>query len=244
MELSHSFFGHRTGILGFHAELPGEHLNCHEESGEKTPLYTETSKTGAIMSYGVTDSWFTRQFKNVLWYLLCIPLWNAIASAGKTCLTSHITKTALQTPHPIRIGNVRFARTRLSSGDTRVVMLKNSSGDEDFTGSDLVDTKLLRSDSLPKSHKTKRTFAGKVVALPHLSTTNEKSSTDTAELGIHQSIDQKIGAMARRQKEEEKFAIEDDPQQEPPSAWDFIIAIFYAVFGVIAMAAGLLSIFV
>jgi hypothetical protein len=41
---------------------------------------------------------------------------------------------------------------------------------------------------------------------------------------------------------EQKFAIEDNPQQYPPFVWYF--RMFYLLFGVIAMAAGLLSIFI
>jgi hypothetical protein len=246
LELSHSVFGHRSGFLGCHAELPAVHLQCQEDLQEKTPLHAENSKEGGIMTYGVAHSWFVRQLKNVLWFSLSMPVWTAIASAGKKCLTAHVTKTALQTPHPIRIGNVRFARARLNSGDTRVVMLKpgqNALEDDDFTNI-LVNTKLLRSDSLPKNHKSHRTSAGKVVALPHLSTKSERGFVRDTEHGDYQSINQRLGAIARRQIEEDKFAIEDDPQQDPPSVWDFMVAIFYVVFGVIAMAAGLLSIFI
>lgn len=242
MELSHSFFGHRTGILGLHAELPTEHPQPHGEKDEKSLLYSEDAKSRAILSSGVADSWSIRQLKTVLWFFVCMPLWNAIASAGKTCLTSHVTKIAMQTPHPIRIGTVRFARANFSSGDTRVVMLKPDQ--KSIDDCDMVTTSLLRADSLPKNHETHRTSAGRVVALPHLST--EKGSIlkdiDT-EHGDYESINQRIGAVARRQMEEDKFAIEDDPQQDPPSALDFMVAIFYVVFGVIAMTAGLLSIF-
>jgi hypothetical protein len=65
-----------------------------------------------------------------------------------------------------------------------------------------------------------------------------------AEKGNYDSINQRIGAMARRQMEEEKLALEDDPQGNPPSSVDFFIAAFYVIFGVVAMAAGLLSIFI
>jgi hypothetical protein len=108
-----------------------------------------------------------------------------------------------------------------------------------------VNTKLLRADSLPKNHGTLRTADGKIIALPHLTTKQKGVVTmlKDPEWGNHESINQRIGALAKRQIEEDKLAIEDDPQQNPPSTADFVIAIFYVVFGVVAMAAGLLSIF-
>ena len=49
--------------------------------------------------------------------------------------------------------------------------------------------------------------------------------------------------MAIRRAKEEEFALEDDPQQIPPGILDFVIAISYIIFGIIAMVAGLYSIF-
>jgi hypothetical protein len=247
LELSNSCFGHRSGFLGSHVELPAEHLQCREEKQEVEPFYCETVRAEVIMSYGVTDSWFLRQIKNTAWYCLGMPIWCGIASQGKECLTAHVTKLAMQTPHPIRIGNVRFARAKILGGDTRVVMMKSDQKDSIHSGESFgVNTKLLRADSLPKNHETMRTADGQVVALPHLKTTCKGVVTMSKdpEKGNYQSINQRVGAMAKRQAEEDTFAIEDDPQQDPPCSTDFIIAIFYVVFGVVAMAAGLISIFI
>ena len=150
---------------------------------------------------------------------------------------------ALKTPHPIRIGNVRYARAKLRSGDTRVVML--STEGQATRGID-VDTKLLRADSLSRGHDTQRMSNGMIVALPPSAPTKQKTllmTTQDTDKGVYQSIDQKIGAMVKRQREEEDLALEDDPQQDPPEVKDFMVALFYIVFGVIAMFAGLLSIF-
>jgi hypothetical protein len=38
--------------------------------------------------------------------------------------------------------------------------------------------------------------------------------------------------------------LEDDPQEAPPGVVDFMVAIFYIIFGVVAMFAGLFSIFI
>ncbi|KAG7353357.1 transmembrane amino acid transporter [Nitzschia inconspicua] len=241
LELSYSFFGHRYGFLGSHAELPATHVHCIEEH-EVTPLYRETTKAGAIMSYGITDSWFLRQIKNVAWYLLGMPLWCTIASFGKKGLISHVTKMALQSPHPIRIGNVRFARTT-AGGDTGIVLIKQEYEESDTSQEHDVD--VLPVEPLSKDGN-QRTSGGKVGAFPVPKNFRKGAVTMQKDLkrGNYQSINQRIGAVAKRQTEEEKLAIEDDPQQKPPATLDFVIAIFYIAFGAIAMAAGLLSIFI
>jgi hypothetical protein len=246
LELSNSFFGHRSGFLGSHAELPAEHLQCQEEVGEAAPLYCETAKAGVLMSYGITDSWVTRQIKSILWFLLGMPVWCAIAAIGKESLTFHVTNMALRSPHPIRIGNVRFARTKLTGGDTRIVIMNDGNSDTRHgEGQFDVSTKLLRADSLPKNHATLRMSDGMIMALPCLKAKQKGVLTMSKdpEGDSYKSINQRIGAVAKRQIQEDKLAIEDDPQQDPPSTADFVIAIFYVVFGVVAMVAGLLSIF-
>jgi sodium-coupled neutral amino acid transporter 11 len=244
IQLSDAFFGRRTGFLGSLEERP-EEFQQQEEEVEYTPLYCDRVQSSVAVHSTTTDSWFTRQFKNLLWYIFGMPLWYPLARAGKQYFTTHVTEVALKSRHPIRIGSVRFARAKLRSGDTRVVMLSNKG--ESSRNFD-VDTELLRADSLSRSYDTQRMANGKIVALPPIAATIKQKSflatTNDTDKGIYQSINQKIGAMAKRQKEEEELALEDDPQQDPPEVWDFLIALFYIVFGVVAMCAGLFSIFV
>ena len=49
--------------------------------------------------------------------------------------------------------------------------------------------------------------------------------------------------MAKRKKQEEELALEDDPQQDLPSKLDFLVAIFFILFGFVAMVAGLVSLY-
>ena len=104
---------------------------------------------------------------------------------------------------------------------------------------------LIRADSLPKGYDTARASDGKIVALPFAGVQGRLLQPPTAKTGQkdYQSVNAKIGAMARRKNQEEKLALEDDPQQEPPGVVDFMIAIFYIIFGVVAMIAGLFSIY-
>ena len=129
---------------------------------------------------------------------------------------------------------------------------------------------LIRADSLPKGYGTARTAEGRIVALPpplvspppftpsHLEPPKKHRITRSS--GDYGSINDKIGrALAENKKQlelkqkqmsiasgdgdddDDLVALEDDPQQIPPGVWDFAIAIFYIVFGVVAMVAGLVS---
>ena len=212
--------------------------------------------------------------KTLVWYVFGMPLWILLASLGKESLTTYVTEMALKSPHPIRIGNVRFARAKEQQGGksfTRVVMLQNNNKNstsnagrvnlstkfsdaasdsedsgplerENYKRFDSLTTKLVRADSLNTYHKMQTTRDGTVVALPALSFTKPLNGSNGTK--DYQSINQKIGAMAKqRSMEGEDIAIEDDPQGDPPGIVDFVVAISYIMLGMVAMVAGLTSIF-
>mmetsp|Transcript_37842 Transcript_37842/g.91772 ORF Transcript_37842/g.91772 Transcript_37842/m.91772 type:complete len:648 (-) Transcript_37842:342-2285(-) len=237
LELSKAYFG-----------LPKEENEVTREDLE--PLYSSSIESDFDLP--PEDSWLFQSFQKVSYYLLLMPIWCRIAKVGKSCLTSHITTLAMQTPHPIRIGNVRFATARTREGNTRVVMFpRRGSTQEDHSSSDVpLDTTLIRSDSFPRGFGALRAPDGQFVALP-VSPNQEsqmllppKKAVDRGDVEKdYKSINQKIGAMAVRRAKEEEFALEDDPQQIPPGVSDFAVAIFYMVFGLLAMIAGVVSIF-
>jgi hypothetical protein len=110
-----------------------------------------------------------------------------------------------------------------------------------------ISTTLIRADSLPKGylHGTARTAEGRIVALPLTPNQSKflpQTTKDTSQKD-YQSINAQIGAMEKRKRQEEELALEDDPQQDPPGVLDFIIAILYLIFGVMALFCGLVSIF-
>lgn len=207
---------------------------------ETAPLYN-ADVSGDLPPLEEPDNCFIVKLKVVLWYLLLMPIWTKIACLGKAKLTNHVSELAMKSPHPIRIGNVRFASAKVAGGGTRVVMLQSAGSTGEFQ--QLVaptNTMLLEANSLGKQYGTARTADGKIVALP-LSPHRNAELPQKAAGGNYQSINKKIGAMAKRQKQEEALALEDDPQQDPPNMLDFAIAIVYIVFGFVAMVAGLLS---
>ncbi len=231
LELSKVFFGHSLVSGGT------------PEDEELAPLYNADVSCD-LPELDQEDNCFVKQIKTVMWYVLLMPVWTAIAAYGKATLTHHVSDLALKSPHPIRIGNVRFASARLS-GSTRVVMLpqKGTTYQEQQLAAP-TNTMLIRADSFPKEYGTTQTTNGRVLALPinpHQSSILphvEKSAGKD-----YQSINDKIGAMARRKQQEDALALEDDPQQDLPRSLDFLIAILFIVFGMVAMVAGLVSLY-
>jgi sodium-coupled neutral amino acid transporter 11 len=211
---------------------------------EMDPLYSESLSAKAI-AIEEPDPWLVSKMKEIVFYLLIMPVWCKIAQIGKSHLTSHITELAMQTPHPIRIGNVRFAPAKIRGGSTRVVMLPSQgAASAGHDSSDFpITTTLIRADSLPKGLNLVRSQGGMIVALPPTPNESLLPHTGMDLYKNYQSINQKVGAMAVRRAKEEEFVLEDDPQQIPPGAADFAIAIFYILFGVMAMLAGLYSIY-
>ena len=50
--------------------------------------------------------------------------------------------------------------------------------------------------------------------------------------------------LERKQQQKKERALEADPQEAPPSWYDFAVAIFFILFGLLAMVAGVLSLFI
>jgi solute carrier family 38 (sodium-coupled neutral amino acid transporter), member 11 len=248
LELSAAFFGPSF----FPEDAP--------KSIEMEPLYVHDPSNTPDLEAASNDSFLVSRIKFVLWYLWLMPLWVKIAAFGKKFLTKHVHDLAMQTPHSIRIGNVRFAQAKLNTGETRVVMISRNNSKETVNKTEkfATETTLLHSDSMPDSHHSLRSSDGRIVALPNTSSKISKEGLEQGALPTsnpqkdYKSINQTIAEnlvkgvtslLSSRKKEEEEYALEDDPQEIPPGPLDFFIAIFFATFGVVAMVAGLFSIF-
>jgi hypothetical protein len=232
LELSKVFFGH--GLVK--AETPRDE--------EMAPLYN-ANVSGDLPELDDDDeeNRIIKQLRALLWYLLCMPVWTAIATYGKATLTDHVHDLVMKSPHPIRIGNVRFASAQVSGGTTRVLMLpqKGASHHDQMLVAP-TNTTFIRSGPLPDAYGA----TGRVLALPmspHRNAGLPQAVKSTSTQGGYQSINQTIGAMAKRKQQEEALALEDDPQQDLPGRLDFLIAIFYIIFGFVAMVAGLVSLY-
>jgi len=166
-------------------------------------------------------------WNNITWYLLGMPLWCAIAKRGKARLQEHVHDLALKSPHPIRIGDVEYSK-----------MIVRMSGKEDL-GARL--KQMYRENSLP---------LGSSNSLRQGDIASYSSDNLMASGSEHsfQNINQKIGQGLLNQqksaaKKLTKKGLEEDPQDALPSWLDFYIAICFFLLGIVALVAGIGSIF-
>lgn len=160
-------------------------------------------------------------WNHIIWYITGMPLWCAIARTGQARLREHITELAMKSPHPIRIGDVEYKR---------VVVEHHPSGKNDGGGTSAEVKKMGRESSLPQLHQLAAGSGG---------------GGDGPSSGGF-TVNQKIGQGLLAKKTAAAAAatdLEADPQGEPPSWYDFYIAICYILFGMVALFAGIYSIF-
>ena len=203
-----------------------------------------------------------------LWYATFMPLWCGIASIGLHNLAKHEEAEALRSPHVGRLGRVihqhkapgQVQRTK-KGGPPRVLpptipgagttggarrsaefeRLEADGGD----GVDGVDGEeaplIARSDSLPRtaeggsSHIAVQYGAAATATGGVSGSGRQEVVTDTGNRGIAAAIAAKNAAGDGGKGPP---AGEDDPQDDPPTLYDYSVAIFLFVFGLIAAAAG------
>jgi solute carrier family 38 (sodium-coupled neutral amino acid transporter), member 11 len=218
---------------------------------EHTPLFaTNKGENEDQPQPQPKEFWLLFVVKTIIWHLLLMPIWCWIAATGRTGLNKHIHDMALKSPHPIRIGDVEYHRTNTAAtaidtdGDTdeeegpRVSSLRREGGSAGSLPLVLAKAKIQQQKlGGPQQHAI-------VAVSPH--STKLLSST-----GGTSNIDQLLGKqILQRQQQQQQGqgssnqtdAMEKDPQESPPSWFDFYIAIFYMLFGILAVVAGLLSI--
>ena len=161
------------------------------------------------------DSLLASILRIPVWYLTGMPIWYAMATLGRTSVHKHAEDMALKSPHPIRIGSVTY----------RKIERAETPGEKPT---------IERIDSFPK--------AGSVL------TSSERLIRPGG--GASKSpgnINKLLGQRILREQKEAKRApqtserTEVDPQAQPPSWYDFVVAIFFILFGCLALVAGLIS---
>ena len=164
-------------------------------------------------------AWYRVIWKSILWYGMLMPLWCTIATFGSVKVKCHQEEMALKSPHPIRIGKVKQRRI------LQMAAKKLESVTESSSGGDIETAPLMiRSESVH--------MLGDRTVLPPASYQQTFTPVEVAE--------PKIARQSSAVGGEE--ATEEDPQADPPKVSDFVIAVAYMIFGVIAFAAGLVSI--
>lgn len=216
LSLARQAFGRRN-------EASEEHsVTQSNENGadETTPLVVGGDATNIITSENQDAVEVVGVWNHILWYLIGMPLWCAIARSGKVQLQEHITEMTMKSPHPIRIGDVEYKRVAIP------LNRDDNEDEESFLGDHL--NKMVRDQSMP-----------------HLSNLITTSGSAGTLMNINQQIGQ--GLLEQQKKISVKRSTEEiveaDPQELPPSWHDFYVAIFLIILGFIALFAGMYSIF-
>lgn len=169
-----------------------------------------------------SDPWYVACGKSILWYGMLMPLWCTIATVGSRRMRAHEEEVALMSPHPSRIGKVQqkkvlqMASKRLEEGDTK------------------------RREKAPLIRSGSLHLVGERNVLP-------PTATDASyqHKPVFEPLDIPEAKLLPRPSvvgDEDEGPPEEDPQADPPKIYDFGVAIFYMLFGVVALSAGLVSI--
>jgi sodium-coupled neutral amino acid transporter 11 len=163
----------------------------------------------------VPDAWYTIVGKTLLWYGTFMPLWCSIATLGSNNLRIHQEEMALKSPHPSRIGKVQ-QRQILQMAAKRL---------EEGDAKRVEQEPLIRSGSL-------HMLGERTVLPPEASYQKPITPIDIPE----PKLQPQASVLS------EQAPPEEDPQADPATLYDFLVAIFYMIFGVVALAAGIVSI--
>lgn len=157
--------------------------------------------------------------KHIAWYAMAMPLWCCIAETGRGGVTTHIHEMTLRSPHPIRIGDVEYRRAAVVNG--RV---------EANADSLMIPPTMNfpQNNSMPQLGDVQRqqSFHG-------------RSPVDGS--SINHQIAKNILARGQQQTKPRLKPIEVDPQGKEPTWWDFAVAIFFVLFGLLSFSAGIIS---
>lgn len=163
------------------------------------------------------------------WYLFLMPVWCQIAKTGSVYLHRHRLEQATLSPIPSRLGNV-IHHNHLHDHDTEKLDLE-----KDYTTKLNEKGALLqRADSLPMSNgDLPKSQKMKILDPSFYGATNISAGNKG------------IGAAILAQKKHMVAGsdiVEEDPQDDPPTLTQFLMAIFFILFGVVALVAGVISI--
>lgn len=194
-------------------------------AAESTPLLLQTSDTekgtatkkSTEKENDTQDSLLASIFRLPVWYLTLMPIWYAMGCMGRDTVHQHAEEMALKSPHPIRIGSVTYRRRERTGnfGEKPTIERINSlNAGRSTAGIGGTDRLLRPVGGVPKSPGNINKLLGKEI----LRKQQEAKRAPQASEGP-----------------------EADPQAQPPTWYDFVVAIFFMLFGCLALVAGLVS---
>ncbi|KAI2508628.1 transmembrane amino acid transporter protein [Fragilaria crotonensis] len=212
-------------------------LRSSENTSDVEQHTTATTATNTTPVDYPEDSYLIQCGKAILWYVLGMPIWYAVAQVGAKGFGAYNVDLMAKSPHPSRLGHVKQYHQQQhrhsqknsipSTSTTRPLVRTGSANDMTLyqnTSSAAVGPHI--SIILPPT----KPLAG----FPNPTSTTRK-------LSQKESQQQQQRQQQQQQPEEEEE--EDDPQLTP-RIMDFVVAVGFCLFGVVALCAGLLSIFV
>lgn len=152
---------------------------------------------------------------NLIYYITFMPLWCAIARIGNDGVVAYKKEEALKSPHVNRL--------KVIITDQRALLRKQQNND-------------LESNNTPQEDKPLLLSSAESGVLNYPRSYNNNNNNNTDKLLPMSSINGSDEDNPKRKDEEE-----DD--NDIPTWSDFVVAIAYIVFGVVAFTAGLMSVY-
>lgn len=238
-----SYLGPGAAFLGIHGKPFLTNVATWNVSREEQLLMWKYP-TGRrdYEEYHVPVGIIAQLFSSFLWYISLMPLWCTIASVGEKNFEDFQRVQLDKSPAvQRRLGKVIYKRSTSASamiekrgqaseaGDKPVTMGRSTS----FDARNSYDYEQNRSGSAEFSERFP--LLSKPMLIP-------PSGSDSSMYGATSECDKTNHSIASTCSSTDDEVLEEDPQDDPPTTGDFLLAISYMILGAIALCAGLLSI--
>eukprot|EP00978_Attheya_sp_CCMP212_P010449 scaffold25330_cov51-Attheya_sp.AAC.1 len=198
----------------------------------------EVANTGVEIESAITDTpetgYLMMALKTVAWYTLWMPFWCSVATFGKKTLMAFSQAESTKSPHPNPLGNVLHNRLSTDMGSEAGVSgsldgMKHSTSEGNLAAAAVI-------------HKVESGNDAKTLPKQNIIVSGYGAVEGAGgNRGIAAAIAAKNKQVAKPSSWQ--LDVEEDPQHDPPTPYDFLIAIGFILFGVVALSAGLVSIY-
>eukprot|EP00550_Attheya_septentrionalis_P001444 CAMPEP_0198290222 /NCGR_PEP_ID=MMETSP1449-20131203/8170_1 /TAXON_ID=420275 /ORGANISM="Attheya septentrionalis, Strain CCMP2084" /LENGTH=660 /DNA_ID=CAMNT_0043988699 /DNA_START=42 /DNA_END=2021 /DNA_ORIENTATION=- len=192
----------------------------------------EVANTGVEIESAVSDTpetgYLMMVLKTVAWYILWMPFWCSVATFGKKTLMAFSQAESIKSPHPNPLGNVLHNRLSTDMGSKAGASgsldgIKHSTSEGNLAAAAVIHKVASGNDAktLPKKNITVSGYGAVEGA------------------GGNRGIAAAIAAKNKQAAKPSSWQVdvEEDPQHDPPTTYDFLIAIGFILFGVVALSA-------
>jgi len=239
-----SYLGPGAAFLGIHGKLFLTNVAAWNVSREEQLLmWKYPSGRRDSEEYHVPVGIIAQLFSSFLWYISLMPLWCTIASVGEKNFEV-FQRVQLEKSPAVhrRLGKVIHKK---ATGDSAIIEKGGQASQagvkpvamgrsNSFDARSSYDCEQNRSGSAESSERFP--LLSKPMLIP-------PSGSDSSMYGATSDLEDKTNhSIASTCDSTDDEVLEEDPQDEPPTTGDFLLAISYMILGAIALCAGLLSI--